>query len=58
MADTNCIVPAIFFVVACLFGMLTIYAKERLRDKTKTQFFAIIAVMATVAFVMWALIFL
>jgi len=58
MADMNCILPAIFFILACIAGVLTLYAREVLRDKDKTQFFAVLAIMATVAFVMWALIYL
>jgi len=58
MADQNCILSAIFFSVACMAGVLTLYAREILRDKEKTQFFGVIAIMATVAFVMWALIYL
>ena len=58
MATQECILPAIFFIVACITGVLTLYSREILRDKMKTQFFALIAIMATVAFVMWALIYL
>ena len=58
MVDQGCIVPIIFLVIGALFGFLTLYAKDILRDKKKTQLFAIIAIMGTVGLVMWALIFL
>jgi hypothetical protein len=58
MATQDCILPAIFFIIACIGGALTLYSREILRDKDKTQLFAVIAIMGTVAFVMWALIYL
>lgn len=59
MPDTvGCILPAIFLVVMGVFGYLTFVAKEKWRDKAKTQLFAAIASIATVGLIMWALIYL
>lgn len=59
MADPiTCVLPAVFLVVMGVFGLLTLVAKERWQDKAKTQLFAAIAIMGTVGFIMWALIYL
>jgi|GEM_PF-2374544 len=54
----SCYIPAIFFIVAGIFGLLTYIARYLWHDKQKTQLFAIIAMMGTVGLLMWALIYL
>ena len=60
MPDTTvaCIVPGVLFLIGAIFGVLTMYARTVLLDRTKTQLFAVIAIMGTVGFVTWALIYL
>jgi hypothetical protein len=54
----NCLIPALFFIVAGIFGLLTYIARYLWRDKAKTQLFSVIAIMGTVGLIMWALIYL
>jgi hypothetical protein len=54
----TCLIPALFFIVAGAFGLLTYIARYLWHDKPKTQLFAVIAIMATVGLIMWALIYL
>jgi len=53
----GCILPAVFLIVMAVFGYLTLVAKEKWRDKPKTQLFAAIACIATIGLIMWALIY-
>jgi hypothetical protein len=52
------LIPAIFFIIAFAFGTLTWIARNVWIDKKKTQFFAFIAIMATLGLILWALIYL
>jgi hypothetical protein len=54
----TCLIPALFFLVAGIFGLLTYIARYLWQDKPKTQLFSVIAIMATVGLIMWALIYL
>jgi len=59
MPDTiGCVLPAVFFIIAGVFGLLTLVARQIWNDKPKTQFFAVIGIMGTVALIAWALIYL
>ena len=53
-----CIIPAIFFLIGGIFGLLTYIARYLWNDRPKTQLFAVIAIMGTVGLIMWALIYL
>jgi len=54
----SCFLPAIFFLVAGIFGLLSYIARYLWKDKPKTQLFSVIAIMGTVGLIMWALIYL
>ena len=54
----TCFIPALFFIVAGTFGLLTYIARYLWKDKPKTQLFSVIAIMGTVGLIMWALIYL
>ncbi len=56
--QVTCLIPALFFLVAGIFGLLTYIARYNWKDKPKTQLFSVIAIMATVGLIMWALIYL
>jgi predicted permease len=58
LSTVGCLLPAIFFIVAGVFGLLTFIARYRWNDKQKTQLFAAVAMMGTVALILWALIYL
>lgn len=49
----------IAFLIALIFGViLGGYAKYVLRDKRLTQTFSVVAIIATIAFMVWAWIYL
>ena len=56
MPDT--LFPAIMFLVAFIFGFLTWIAKNVWRDRSKTQLFALIAIISTLCLIAWAMIYL
>jgi hypothetical protein len=54
----SCLIPALFFLVGGVFGVLTYIARYLWKDKPKTQLFSVLAIMGTVGLIMWALIYL
>lgn len=54
----NTLFPAIMFFVAFIFGFLTWVAKNVWRDRPKTQFFALVAIISTLCLIAWAMIYL
>jgi len=57
-STVGCLLPAVLFIIAGAFGLLTFMARYRWNDRPKTQLFAAVAVMGTVGLIMWALIYL
>lgn len=51
----NYLFPVVTFAISFVFFWLTWIAKNVWRDKAKTQTFALVAIIATLGFMYWAL---